>query len=62
MVSELTVIIKDEEKNLKKKFLLYEPFEVNENDAIIKYCIKETLENFGAEPSHISIRINMEIC
>lgn len=61
MVSEVTVSIKDEEKTLKKKFLIYEPFVVSENDTTIKSCIEETLKNFSSEPSNIKVRINMLI-
>ena len=42
MVSELTVVVKDEEKNLRKKFLIYETYTVDENDPTIKNCIEET--------------------
>jgi len=59
MPCELTVSIKDEEKTLKKKFLIYENFTVNENDPMIKSCIEETLKNFSAPPLRITVRINL---
>lgn len=61
MVSEVTVSIKDEEKTLKKKFLIYDQFIVSENDTTIKSCIEETLKNFSTEPSNIKVRINLLI-
>jgi hypothetical protein len=61
MSCEVTVIIKDEEKTLRKKFLVYEPITVNENDPIIKDCIEETLQNFDGDPDHIEVKINLQI-
>ena len=59
--SELTVIIKDEEKTLRTKYALYDEYAVNENDPIIKECIEKTLENFDGEPSNITVNIKLEI-
>lgn len=61
MVSELSVTIKDEEKRLNKKFLIYETYQVNEEDPLINGCIKETLENFDGEPSHVTVSIKMDM-
>lgn len=57
---ELTVTIKDSEKNLKKKFLIYEIFTIADNDKVIKNCVEETLEEFCGEPEDIKVRINLE--
>lgn len=61
MVSELTVIIKDEEKSLKKKFLIYDIYTVDESDQVIKDCIEETLQNFDGDPSSVKVNIAMEM-
>lgn len=61
MVSELKVTIKDEEKTLHKKFLIYETYQTEDDDPVIQGCIKETLENFDGDPSDIIINIKMEI-
>lgn len=61
MVSELTVTIKDEEKSLTKKFLVYETYTTDENDPIIKDAIDQTLKNFDAEPSNVIVKIKLEI-
>lgn len=61
MVSELSVIIKDDEKRLTKDFLEYEVFTVDENDPVIQRVLKETLDNFDGEPSDIDIKIKMKI-
>ena len=60
-VSEICVVIKDEEKTLRKKFLIYDIFQVSEDDQTIKDCIKETLENFDGEPSSIKVIITMDL-
>lgn len=56
---ELTVIIKDEEKRLAKKYLIYEPFVCVEHDPMITDCIEELLKDFASEPDHININIKM---
>jgi hypothetical protein len=61
MVSEVTVSIRDEEKTLKKKFLLYDVFQVSDQDATIKSCIEETLKNFSSEPSKITVKITLHM-
>lgn len=61
MTSELTVVIKDEEKSLRTKYLIYETYTVNENDPIIKDCIEKTLANFDGEPMDVTVNIKMEI-
>lgn len=59
--SELTVVIKDEEKTLRTKYALYDEYTVREDDPIIKDCIEKTLENFDGEPSDITVNIKLEI-
>ena len=61
MFSEITVIIKDDEKTLKKKFGIYDPYTVEENNEIIKNCIDETLKNFDGTPDDIKVKISLEI-
>jgi hypothetical protein len=61
MVSELTVVIKDDEKTLRKKFLIYDVYQVDENDSMIKECIEETLKNFDGSPDKVSVKISMDL-
>jgi adenine/guanine phosphoribosyltransferase-like PRPP-binding protein len=61
MVSELKVTIKDEEKKLDKKFLIYDTYTTDENDPMIKQCIYETLENFDGEPEKVIVTIKIEM-
>jgi hypothetical protein len=55
------VRIKDNEKSLKKDYLIYEPVSVDQDDPIIKECVEELLKEFNAEPSDIYVNIKLEI-
>jgi len=59
--SEITITIKDEEKTYKKKHLIYETYQVSEEDPIIKNIIAQGLKEFIGEPSDIKIRINLVV-
>lgn len=59
--SELTVVIKDEEKTLRKKFLLYEAYQATAEDAVIQRCIAETLKSFEGSPSDVRIKISFTL-
>ncbi len=61
MACEITVTVKDEEKTLKTKFLIYDQVVVDENDLIIQNCINQVLKNFATEPTDIRVRINLEV-
>jgi len=61
MVSELTVIVKDDEKTLRKKHLIYEDYYVHDQDPIIKDAIDQTVKDFQATPEKISVKITLEI-
>lgn len=61
MFSELSVMIKDDEKRLNKKFTIYESYTVDENDPIIKDCVEQTLENFDGTPDNIKVTITLEM-
>lgn len=58
----LVVILKDDERTYRKKFLCYdEEITVSENDKYIKQCIQEALEDFQGEPDDITIQITMTL-
>ncbi len=60
MVIELVVTIKDEERTLKKEFLIYELVTLGEEDPIVIQCVEEVLAEFKGEPEHIKVRAMME--
>lgn len=59
--SEVTIVIKDDEKRLSKKYLKYEAFTVDEYDPILAQCIRETEKEFGGEPTDITVKITMTV-
>ena len=54
-------MVKDEEKSLRYKYLIYETYTVDPLDPIIKDCVDKAIENFSGVPSHVSVKINLEI-
>jgi hypothetical protein len=60
-MSEVTVILKDDERTYRQKFLLYESFSVMDNDPVILSCIDAARKNFDGEPEEICIKISLEI-
>jgi len=60
-MSELTVILKDDSRTYRQKFLVYVPFCVNIEDQEILRCIVEAKKNFEGEPKEITIKISLEV-
>lgn len=61
MVAEITVILKDEEKTLRTKHLIYDSFSVDISDPVINDCIQKTINEFTGKPDSIKLKINLEI-
>ena len=61
IASEITVVVKDEEKNLRYKYLIYEKYSVDPEDPIIKDCVEKAIENFAGEPTDVIVKIHLEI-
>jgi len=59
--SEITVIVKDDEKTLRTKSLIYESYTVDEADPILKECIDRTVKEFNGDPTDIQIKISMTV-
>jgi hypothetical protein len=60
-MSELTVILKDEHKTVRQKFLLYEVYGVSETDDVIRNCIIEAKKNFGGDPDSVQVKIHLQV-
>lgn len=60
-VVELTVILKDDEKTYKEKFLLYSQVTLDVEDGTVKACIAKAQESFRAIPEDIIIKASMTI-
>ena len=61
MACTVSVRIKNDEKVLKKDFLIYEAFVASDEDPIVRNCIEEVLKEFGDEPDDISVTIKIEV-
>lgn len=53
----VTCVVKDEEKTLKKKHLVYEPFCVTSDDPTLDRLAKESLKEFVGEPTDVYFNI-----
>lgn len=61
MVSELTVIVKNEEKRQTTKHLIYDIFTVDEEDPTIKDLVERAVKQFNDEVDDVRIRISMDV-
>jgi len=57
-MSELTVILKDESRTYRQKFLMYETYSITHDDPQILKCIQDAKNNFEGDPDDIIIKIN----
>lgn len=55
-MTELIVTIKGAESTYKQKFLLYEDYQMKEDDPIVKQCVETALANAKIEPEDIKVR------
>lgn len=60
-MSEITVILKDEERSYRQKFLIYEHYSVSHDDPVILACIEHAKKNFQGNADIVQIKIHMEI-
>jgi len=60
-LSEITVILKDDSRTYRQKFLSYESYQVNILDPEIQRCIEEAKKNFEGQPESIQIKIHLEV-
>lgn len=59
MVSEITVTVRNDEKKLSHKYLVYETVTTSDTDPIIKDCISKSLAAFVDEYDKIKVKINL---
>lgn len=61
MPSEISVTVKNDEKRLTKKALIYEPYAVHEEDPTIKALMDEAVKEFNDEVDKVTVKIIMEV-
>lgn len=57
---EIIVTVKDDEKTLKTKFLVYDTVTCSIVDPIISDCMEKAIKNFNGTPESVTVRINIE--
>jgi len=60
-MTELTVVLKDDHRTYRQKFLIYENYTMSDDDDVIRMCITEAKMNFDGDPESIQIKVHMEI-
>ena len=58
---ELTVILKNEDKQYKEKFLCYEPLVLNESNERLNFYIEEAKKSFIEKPLEIIVKAMCQI-
>jgi len=61
MLSEISIIVKNEEKRQTTKHLVYDLYTVHEEDVLIKELMDQAVKEFGAEPDGITVKITLEV-
>lgn len=60
MASTITVVVKNDEKTLKSKHLVYDKFMCDPNDQFLRSLIDLTVKDFGSDPDDVSIKISID--
>lgn len=58
---EVTIILKDSEKTLKSKHLVYEEISMASDDPEIDRLVQEARKSFTGEPSDVQVKASMTL-
>ncbi len=61
MPSEISVVVRNEEKRQTTKHLIYDEFSVNVEDPVIAGLINDAVKEFGSSPDSVRIKISIEV-
>lgn len=61
MFSELTVILKGDDRTYREKFPIYESYSISYDDPEVQKCIITAKANFIGEPESVQIKITFEV-
>lgn len=56
----IKIVLKDDEKRMSHKFLVYDQFEASSNSEIIKQCVDEAKKSFDGEPDSTQVKIDFD--
>ncbi len=59
--SEITVVLKDDSRTYRQKFLMHNIYQVSYLDETILQCINEAKKNFDGAPDEIQIKIHLQV-
>lgn len=59
MSSEITVVLKDEKRTMRHKFLIYEAYAFEQCDPVISNCIEEAKKDFSGDVETIEVKASM---
>jgi hypothetical protein len=60
-MSELTIVLKDEERTYRHKKAIYQPYVITYDDPLILEAIEEAKRNFQGEPDDIIVKIHFQV-
>jgi len=61
MVSEISIIVKNEEKRQTTKHLIYDVYAAHEDDPLIKELMDQAVKEFAAIPDKVTVKISLEV-
>lgn len=61
MAIELAIKIKDDERMLKKNFLIYEDIKLSVDDPTIKECLAQVLKEFQGDKQDMDVIVNAKM-
>lgn len=61
MSAEITIILKDESRTYRHKFLEYREFQAKHDDPVVEELICEARKSFEGNPTDIQVRISIEV-
>ena len=59
-LKEVAITLKDDERRMTHKFLIYQPFDADPQDETVERCIKEAMESFKGSPDVVKVKIIFE--
>jgi len=61
IAKEVMIVLKDESKTLREKFLIYDDLTCDSEHPVIKTCINQALANFKDKPDDVTVKISFEV-
>ena len=59
-MSELTIILKDDERTYRHRKAIYQPYVITYDDPLLLEAIAEAKRNFQGEPDEVIVKITFQ--